>query len=77
MGDRGGSAGDLKPFEDVFQVLAYGGFGDRQPPGDLVVGVSEGDEPKQLALAGRQPGGAGGLLVASPGLVGDIQVGAQ
>src|SRR6266545_5575219 len=74
-GYRGGSAGDLQPLEDVFQVLAYGRFGDGQPTSDLTVGTAGGDQSQQLLL----PRGElwCGAATLPPFAIDVVEVGAQ
>jgi hypothetical protein len=51
-GDGGGAAGDLEPGVDVLQVFASGFLGHVEPPGDLGVGVADGDKAQQFPIAG-------------------------
>jgi hypothetical protein len=74
-GDRGGAAGDLQPFVDVFQVGAHGSLGDAQPAGDLGVGVAGGQQAQQVLLPGGEPGN--GVAAALGVQVGLVQVRAQ
>src|SRR5215467_15713450 len=74
-GDGGGAAGYSEPGVDVLQVLADGFLGHSEPPGDLGVGVADGDQAQQFPMSGGElEAGAAAAFGVEVGLV---QVGAQ
>ena len=48
---RGGAVLHAQALEDVLEVFSHRGFGDREVPRDLAVGVADRDQPQQFALA--------------------------
>ena len=55
-GEGSGSAGDLQPLKDVFEVGTNRVLGDVQPAGDLGVAVATVDQSDELPLSRGQGG---------------------